>query len=99
MSPPDSGVTNRDWTSNPRIEKLAIQMRDIARTTGAAYWDFWAAMGGKGSIRRFMENHLAENDCVHLSPGGGQLMGARFAHALLHGAEAYAAAKPDAGCR
>lgn len=98
MSPPDSGVTNRDWTSNPRIEKLAIQMREIARTTGAAYWDFWAAMGGKGSIRRFMENHLAENDCVHLSPGGGQLMGARFAHALLRGAEAHAKATPDAGC-
>lgn len=98
MSPPDSGVTNRDWTSNPRIEKLAAQLREIARGEGVAFWDFWAAMGGKGSIRRFMEAHLAENDCVHLSPGGGQLMGARFTHALLRGAEGHAKAHPAAGC-
>lgn len=98
MSPPDSGVTNRDWTSNPRIEKLAAQLHEIARGEGVAFWDFWAAMGGKGSIRRFMEARLAENDCVHLSPGGGHLMGARFTHALLRGAEAHAKARPAAGC-
>jgi hypothetical protein len=98
MSPPDSGVTTRDWTSNPRIKRLALQLREIARDQGLAYWDFFQAMGGTGAIKAFMQRKLAEKDCVHLTRAGGFAMGQRFVHAMMEETRAYAAAHPEAGC-
>jgi lysophospholipase L1-like esterase len=83
LSPPDSGMTTKDWTSNPRLGRLSEQLRDIAARNGWAFWDFYAAMGGKGSIRHFVKEGLAERDCIHFSRDGGALMGRRIAQALV----------------
>jgi len=83
LSPPDSGMTTKDWTSNPRLGRLSEQLREIAARNDWAYWDFYAAMGGKGSIRHFVKEGLAERDCIHFSRDGGALMGRRIAQALV----------------
>jgi lysophospholipase L1-like esterase len=76
-------MTTKDWTSNPRLGRLSEQLRDIAARNGWAFWDFYAAMGGKGSIRHFVKEGLAERDCIHFSRDGGALMGRRIAQALV----------------
>ena len=98
MSPPDVGKGPKDWTSDPRIEKMATLFRDIATAEHLLYWDFWRAMGGTGSIKRFAQNQIALRDFVHLGWKGGALMGRRFSHELVRGFTAYVMEHPEAGC-
>lgn len=41
-----------------------------AKEHGVAVWDFYAVMGGFGSIHRWAAQKLAQHDKVHLSPQG-----------------------------
>jgi len=98
MSPPDVGKNNKDWESDPRIEVMAKLFRDIAKSEHLLYWDFWKAMGGKGSMKQFAKNNIALRDFVHLTWKGGGIMGRRFTHELLRGLTAYTHERPEAGC-
>jgi hypothetical protein len=98
MSAPDRGVSHTDWTSDPALMTLATRMQAIAHDENALFWDAYAAMGGKGSMKTFVQNKLAETDCTHLAAAGGALIGARFASALMENFRAYASANEKAGC-
>jgi hypothetical protein len=98
LSPPDVGKGPKDWNSDPRIEKMAKQLREIAAKEHALFWDFFMAMGGPGSMKNFAKNKIALRDFVHLGYKGGTLMGTRFAHELVRGFSAYVAEHPDTGC-
>ncbi len=98
MSPPDVGKNNKDWESDPRIEVMAKLFHDIARSEHLLYWDFWKAMGGKGSMKRFAKNNIALRDFVHLTWKGGGIMGRRFSHELVRSFTAYVSDHPEAGC-
>ncbi len=98
MSPPDVGLGPKDWNSDPRIGKMAQLFRDVAHAEHLLYWDFWRAMGGKGSMKRFAQNQIALRDFVHLGWKGGSLMGRRFSHELVRGFTAYTTEHPEAGC-
>ncbi len=50
---------------------------------GCAFWDARAAMGGLGSIRRWRERGLAQDDLVHLNGPGYQQLGDLFCDQLL----------------
>jgi lysophospholipase L1-like esterase len=98
LSPPDIVEHGTDTHSDPRIVRLAKQMKEIAAKQGAAYWDFREAMGGDASIKRFRKLGFASPDYVHLTHDGGAVMGDRLVYALFADMQAWLDANPDAGC-
>jgi lysophospholipase L1-like esterase len=56
-------------------EALQPALRKAALRAGCAYWDQQAAMGGPGSMTRWVHAGLAAYDYVHLSGLGYQKMG------------------------
>jgi lysophospholipase L1-like esterase len=98
MSPPDHVKSKYATHSDPRVVKVARQLRDIAHAQGCAFWDFRQAMGGDGSMRTFYWKGLGGPDFYHLTHRGAEFMGERLAQALLRGMGEYLQENPDAGC-
>ncbi|HLK38941.1 MAG TPA: GDSL-type esterase/lipase family protein [Polyangiaceae bacterium] len=98
LSPPDIVLHHVDLHSDPRIVRLAKQMKTIAAAENAAFWDFRDAMGGDAAIQRFHRMHLAEPDRVHLSRDGGAVMGNRLVYAIFKDMQKWLPDHPDAGC-
>lgn len=71
-------------------------LRSAARTTGAAFVDQRALMGGNGSIRAWARRGLAARDLVHLSRGGYERVAERLVDGLLR---AYATRHGTEGAR
>ena len=51
-------------------------MRDAASESDCMFWDTYAIMGGKGSLRKWRDDQRAGVDGVHLKPRGYQELGA-----------------------
>jgi lysophospholipase L1-like esterase len=98
LSPPDIVLQPSDQHSDPRIVRLARQMKAIAAEQGAAFWDFREAMGGDASIQTFVQRGLAATDRVHLTRAGGALMGNRLVYALFGDLQPWLRDHPAAGC-
>lgn len=81
VSPPDS-VKMGERKTDPRIQALTTQLREVAAEQRVAFWNFRAAMGGEASYLDFMKRGLAANDRAHLSKEGSAAMGQRFLSAL-----------------
>lgn len=82
-TPPDSFF--RDGTGNPYI---ATQQQAILAYTdrhGLAAWDFYAAMGGSGSMDAWLAADLAHSDRIHLNYDGYALKGEMLLQALRDG--------------
>jgi lysophospholipase L1-like esterase len=94
VTPADRGFAK---TFKPTVRVVA-QRHELADREGVALWDQFAAMGGEGSMRRFVEAKLAYDDAVHFTEAGGAFMGDRLVDALLASFDAYLAVRPDAGC-
>jgi lysophospholipase L1-like esterase len=94
MSPGD----NQD---DPRLiaEELVFEQRRIANDVGAAYFDFHAAMGGKGTVGPYTQRGLTEGDGVHLNEAGGAYLGRRVLLAFFRGFVEWLRAHPEAGCK
>lgn len=97
LTPPDS-VKMGESKSDPRIVQLVKQLREVSEETGAAFWDFRAAMGGDAAYLDFMKRGLAANDRAHLSKTGNEVMGQRLLAALFQDIARRIEKKPDAGC-
>ncbi len=71
-------------------------LRSAARTSGAAFVDQRALMGGDGSIRTWARRGLAARDLVHLSRGGYEKVADSLVDGLLR---AYATRQGTEGAR
>ena len=69
----------------PRIDLVNEAQRDVAAEYGCGFWDAFAAMGGRGSMLRWVEAGLAGRDHVHLTRAGYELKAERLMAALLEG--------------
>lgn len=70
---------------NPDVAKVGAEIIDYAVSNGFAWWDMYAVMGGKNSMREWRRQELSSQDMVHFSPQGYMLQGALFYHALMQG--------------
>lgn len=83
-------ITNNDtWygkAANPNGESVRQAMYNLARRHHAAVFDFYAIMGGRGSIKKWYQAGLAQRDKIHLTRAGyelqADLMHTAFAEAL-----------------
>jgi hypothetical protein len=99
---PDCGflllsIGDRCTNQNGKIATMpdVIVMRDIqrriAQKSGIAFWDMYAAMGGRNSIKKYTEAQppLAAKDYTHLTFRGGRKIAKKMADALLRENEKY----------
>jgi lysophospholipase L1-like esterase len=57
------------------LERILQAQRDAALANGCAYWNLRAAMGGRGSMKQWVQAGLAQTDYVHLTAPGYRLVG------------------------
>jgi hypothetical protein len=97
-------MTPADWgekgaTKTPGwLKKVEAQLRQAADESGAAFYDFRTAMGGEGSMAKFLALNLTQGDGVHFNQKGGAFVGDRLVAALGRAFGAWAKAHPQAGC-
>ena len=82
----------------PVIQKLVETQRKVASDQKVAFWNTFQAMGGKGSMGRWVKANpqLAGWDLMHPTPAGAEVIGDMLYKALTTGYQAYASTHPDA---
>lgn len=76
-----------EFVSMEGIDPLIQIQRRVARDCGVAFWDLYEAMGGPGSMVRFVDHQpaLANKDYTHINRRGGNILADQLAKALLNG--------------
>ncbi|AKQ70452.1 hypothetical protein A176_007364 [Myxococcus hansupus] len=70
-------------TQRPSLEAVNAAEREVALAEGCAFFDFYAAMGGKGALVRFHEAGFMHEDLVHPRGAGLDVLGHLVTDALL----------------
>ncbi len=84
-----------ELTTKPSIPLLVEAQKQIARETGAAFWNLYEAMGGTNSMASWLrgKNPLASKDGIHLNRRGGKKVADLLTKAIMKEYEAYKATK------
>ena len=64
--------------------KLNTAQREVALASGCAFFDTYKAMGGDGSMAKWVTSGLGGGDFIHPTKSGAQTIGNWLAEALLH---------------
>jgi lysophospholipase L1-like esterase len=74
---------------------VTIQKR-VALAHGAAFWNTFDAMGGEGSMARWVKAkpQLGGGDLTHPTPLGAEVLGDMLSDALIAGFERYKTSSP-----
>ena len=88
MAPLDHG--ERDGArivTRPIVAKIVNAQREVAKAEGCAFFDTFAAMGGDGSMGRWVRSSpaLGSGDLSHLTHHGHKVVGAMLYRALVAG--------------
>jgi lysophospholipase L1-like esterase len=77
--------------TKPIIPRIVEVQRRVALAKGCAFWNTYDAMGGEGSMAKWVSASpsLAGGDLTHPTPLGAELLGAMFTGALLAGFETF----------
>jgi lysophospholipase L1-like esterase len=65
------------------VEVIVEAQREVARLTGCAFFDTYAAMGGPGSFADWRKRKLAAGDDKHLNHAGRELLGGWMYDAVI----------------
>lgn len=78
------------------IPKIVASQRKVALANGCAFWNTYEAMGGEGSMAKWVKAkpQLASWDLTHPTPAGAEVIGELFEKALVTGFEAYVSRAP-----
>ncbi len=74
-APDQSLRSRRRTTSVPSVDGIITAQREAAFSEGCAFWNLRTAMGGKGSMKQWVQAGLAQGDYVHLTSPGYRLVG------------------------
>ncbi len=80
-----SGI-NDSWYRrgvNPHTEAVEAAFAELARECAGVFWDWYAVMGGAGSMARWQEAGLAQGDKVHFTTEGYRLIGDLLFDAIM----------------
>lgn len=80
------------------IVRIVELQRKVAKEHGCAFWNTFEAMGGRGSVARWLRPtpSLYNWDYIHPTTWGAEVIGEMFAGALLAGYEGFASTHPTA---
>lgn len=95
MSPLDRAekIDRMEFRTRKVIPEIVAIQREVAREEGVAFWNAFEAMGGEGSISRWVkaEPQLASWDLTHPTPAGAERIASLFYKATVAGFQAYVA--------
>lgn len=86
IGPSDMSKKESDkYVTYPYLENVRDAMREAAFKSGSAFWDMYAAMGGKNSMPSWVNANpqLAGPDYTHFTPKGASVMANMFYNALM----------------
>lgn len=74
-----------NYITAPGVTALLKTQHDLAKEHGTAYWNLYAAMGGDGSMTRWVEGDtvLANKDYTHFNRQGAAKVGALLYKAMM----------------
>jgi lysophospholipase L1-like esterase len=81
VGPPD----RTDVAVPVRLRVLTDSLREVAFGNNTGFWSAYEAMGGAGSMNRWLGAGLAQADRVHLTSAGYNVLGLRFYRDLMEG--------------
>ncbi|MEA2751536.1 MAG: hypothetical protein QOI41_5679, partial [Myxococcales bacterium] len=98
-APLDRAETSEGGTlrTKPIIKKLVAAQRNVAKDSGIAFYNTFEAMGGEGSMAKWMKSGLGGGDLTHPTPQGAEALGELFYSSITTGFEAWLSRHPDAG--
>ncbi len=87
-----------DFRTKDIIVKIVEAQHRVALAHGVAFWNTFEAMGGRGTVRRwlFTKPNLYNWDYTHPTTQGAEVIGDLVVGALTTGYEGYAAKHPEA---
>lgn len=94
VTPPDRGLHKPMKQTKLVVE----QRREVARAERCALWDQYEAMGGAGSMARFVRERFAVGDAVHFNEKGAAFVADRLLAELMSGFDRYLRENERAGC-
>jgi lysophospholipase L1-like esterase len=77
-------------SAKPLVKIVELQAK-VAKASGVGFWNTWKAMGGEGSMAKWL-NHkpqLCSGDLTHPTPAGAEVIGDLFYKAVLAGYQVY----------
>lgn len=79
------------------IPQIVAMQQSVAHDEGVAFWNAFEAMGGTGSLARWVhaEPQLASWDLTHPTPAGAERIATLFYKAVMAGFQAYVARMPS----
>lgn len=89
------GVSDRSmkqdesYVSFPSIPYLIAAQRKMSKKTGVTFWNLWEAMGGEGSMVKYVNAGLANKDYTHLKYAGGRKIARLLTKAFLYEKKKY----------
>jgi lysophospholipase L1-like esterase len=77
IGPPDRYIRTRTkgWIPMDNIDLIVEAQHQAAASTGCAFWDLRAKMGGKGAMREWVLAGMAQGDYVHFTGPGYRMIG------------------------
>jgi hypothetical protein len=82
---------NSEWgiITVPIIPHIVEQQEKTALDVGCAFWNTYQAMGGKGSMARWLRRGLGQADMTHPSSVGADILGSWLYRALIKDYQAF----------
>lgn len=76
IGPPDCEYRTRGRrVPFPHLDQVNQIQREVAQSTGCAFWDWRAAMGGPAAVRQWVQAGLGQADYTHLTGVGYRMAG------------------------
>lgn len=99
IGPSDMSIKEGEhYVTRPFLEEVRDAMKENSLKNGAAFWDLYEAMGGRGSMVSWVEADppLAATDYTHFSPAGSKKVGELFYTALINDYATWLSTAPSA---
>ena len=71
------------YETYPFLPYCIEEMKKATMSVGGAYWNLYAAMGGRNSMPAWVEKGLAGQDYIHFSSGGAKFASQLFYNAFM----------------
>jgi len=78
-----SGLKDGIYSTYKYLPYCVEQMMEATKSTGSAYWNLYAGMGGYNSMPSWVEKGLAGKDYIHFSNGGAKIASQMFYDAFI----------------
>ncbi|HML16922.1 MAG TPA: SGNH/GDSL hydrolase family protein [Bryobacteraceae bacterium] len=96
IGPPDRWVhTRKGWHAMDQIDTIVEAQRQAAASSGCAFWDERAKMGGKGSMQQWVMAGMAQYDHVHFTGTGYKVLGDAVFRDLMGQYDVFLKARAD----